>query len=106
LFRFSPKEDRVENLGKPLNQYRVRGLVMGPNGKLYGVGGDKDEMARLFSYNPASGVYQVLGSVDVDRRPFYAWRGFVFDAMAVGLDGIVYLGQAERGSKLFVYYPE
>jgi hypothetical protein len=106
LFRLGPAEGLVENLGKPLNQYRVRGLVMGARGRIYGVGGDKDDVARLFSYDPARGVFEVLGIVDVDRRPFYAWRGFVFDSMAVGLDGIVYLGQAERGSKLFVYYPE
>ena len=79
---------------------------MGARGRIYGVGGDNDELARLFSYNPARGVFDMLGSIDVDRRPFYAWRGFVFDSMAVGLDGIVYLGQAERGSRLFIYYPE
>jgi hypothetical protein len=54
LFRFDPERQRMENLGKPLNQYRIRGLVMAPNGKLYGIGGDTDEMARLFSYDPFS----------------------------------------------------
>lgn len=106
LFRFDPARARAENIGKPLNQYRLRGLVWARNGKLYGVGGDKDEMARLFSYDPVKAVYEVLGFIDVDRRPFYSWRAFLVDSMAVGHDGTIYLGQAERKSRLFVYYPE
>jgi hypothetical protein len=106
LFRFDPKELRVQNLGKALNQYRIRGLVLAQNGKVYGVGGDDDEMARLFSYDPPSGVYELLGMVDVNRRPYYSWQAYVIGAMALGPDGTVYLGQSERKSKLYLYYPE
>jgi len=105
LFRLDPSLARVENLGKPLNQYRIRGLVFAENGKLYGVGGDDDEMARLFSYDPASGVYDVLGMIDVNRRPYYSWHAYVIDAVAAGLDGTIYFGQAERKSKLYLYHP-
>jgi hypothetical protein len=100
------KTMRLDNLGKPLNQYRIRGLVFARNGKLYGVGGDDDEMARLFSYDPSNGAYQMLGMIDVNRRPYYSWQAYVIDAMAVGADGTVYLGQSERKSKLYLYYPE
>ncbi len=106
LFRLDPKTLELQNLGKPLNQYRIRGLVCAPAGKLYGVGGDDDEMARLFSYDPANGAYQMLGMIDVNRRPYYAWQAYVIDAMAIGADGTVYLGQSERKSKLYLYYPE
>jgi sugar lactone lactonase YvrE len=106
LFRLDPEKLEVRNLGKPLNQYRIRGLVLAPNGKLYGIGGDDDEMARLFSYDPATGIYEVLGMIDVNRRPYYSWQGYVFDSMVIGLDGTVYMGQAERKSKLYLYYPE
>lgn len=105
LFRLDPGTLQVDNLGKPLQQRRVRGLVAAPNGKLYGIGGDMSEMARLFSYNPTGGVYEMLGLIDVNRPPHYAWQGFVFDAMEMGSDGTVYLGQAERKSKLFLFYP-
>ncbi|MBI4875135.1 MAG: hypothetical protein HY822_10935 [Acidobacteria bacterium] len=104
LFRLNTKARRLDNLGKPLNQYRIRGLVWSPNGKLYGVGGDDDEMARLFSFRPG-GTYELLGMVDVNRRPFYAWQAYVIDALAIGLDGTIYLGQAERKSKLYLYHP-
>ncbi len=106
LFRLNTAKLEVVNLGKPLNQYRIRGLVLAHNGKLYGIGGDADEMARLFSYAPSSGLYELLGMIDVNRRPYYSWQGYVFDAMAVGLDGTVYMGQAERKSKLYLYYPQ
>lgn len=105
LFRLDPKALRVENLGKPLNQARIRGLAFA-GGKLYGAGGDDDEMARLFSYDPARGVYEILGMIDVNHRPYYAWQAYVVDALAAGADGTVYIGQAERKSNLYIYYPE
>ncbi|MBZ5591760.1 MAG: hypothetical protein LAP39_05960 [Acidobacteriia bacterium] len=106
LFRLDPKSLALENLGKPLNQYRIRGLAFARNGKLYGAGGDDDEMARLFSYDPARGAYQMLGMVDVNHRPYYSWQAYVIDAVAIGADGTLYLGQSERKSKLYLYYPE
>lgn len=105
LFRLDPKRLDVEGLGKPLNQYRIRGLAFAPNGKLYGVGGDDDEMARLFSYDLDGGIYKILGMVDVNHRPYYAWQAYVVDSLIAGLDGTMYIGQAERKSKLYIYYP-
>ncbi len=104
LFRFNPKTLAIENLGKPLSQYRIRGLVFAPNRRIYGVGGDDDDMARLFSYDPKRGVYEILGMIDVNRRPFYTWQAYVVDAMAIGNDGVIYMGQAERKSKLYLFY--
>jgi hypothetical protein len=106
LFRLDTKEPRVRNLGKPFNRYRLRALVLARNGKLYGVGGDEDDMAQLFSYDPAGGTYQLLGMIDVNRRPYYSWQAYVIDCAALGTDGTVYLGQSERKSKLYLYYPE
>jgi hypothetical protein len=105
LFRFDPGKPGIENLGKPLLQYRITGLVQGKNGKLYGVGGDEEEMVRMFSYDPASGAYEILGFIDVNRRPYYSWQAYVIQSMAVGLDGTIYLGESERISKLYLFYP-
>ncbi len=100
----TPTKLKVDNLGKPLLQYRITGLVRGSNGRLYGVGGDQDDRARLFSYNPENGAYEILGFVDVNRRPYYTWQAHVIQAMAVGLDGTIYIGQSERISKLYLFY--
>ncbi len=105
LFRLDPEKLTVTNLGKPLNQYRIDGLVRAPGGKLYGVGGDKEEMARLFSYDPSTAAYDVLGFVDVNRRPYYTWQAYEIGAMATGSDGTVYIGENERISKLYLFYP-
>ncbi len=105
LFRFDPDKLTIQNLGKPLLQYRIAGLVGAANGKIYGVGGDEDEMARLFSYDPGTASYEILGFVDVTRRPYYTWQAYVVKAMAAGLDGTVYIGQGERISRLYLFYP-
>jgi streptogramin lyase len=105
LFRFDPEKLTITNLGKPLNQYRIAGLVRAANGKFYGVGGDEDEMARLFSYDPATAGYEILGFVDVNRRPYYSWQAYVVKVLAGGLDGTIYIGSAERISRLYLFYP-
>jgi hypothetical protein len=106
LFRLDPESLHLDNLGKPLNQYRIRGLVFAHNGKLYGVGGDDEEMARLFCYDPSRGAYELLGFIDVNRRPYYSWHAYNIGAMALGKDGTIYLGESERRSRLYLYYPE
>jgi outer membrane protein assembly factor BamB len=105
LFRLDPVKLTVTNLGKPLNQYSMDGLVRTPNGKLYGVGGDQDEMARLFTYDPSTGAYTILGFIDVNRKPYYTWQAYVVGALACGSDGTVYIGENERISKLYLFYP-
>jgi len=106
LFRLHTDSLTVENLGKPLPQYRINGLVLAHNGKFYGTGGDDDDMARLFSYDPGTGAYQILGFVDVNRRPYYAWQAYRIGAICIGADGTVYLGESERTSRLYLYYPQ
>jgi outer membrane protein assembly factor BamB len=105
LFRLDPEKLTVTNLGKPLTQYRIDGLVQEPGGKLYGVGGNQEEMARLFSYDPSIGAYDVLGFVDVNRRPYYTWQAYVIGAMASDDCGTVYIGEDERISKVYLFYP-
>jgi len=106
LFRLDPVRLTVTNLGKALSQYRIAGLVRLANGDLYGIGGDQDDMARLFRYTPSSGAYDVLGFVDVNRRPYYTWQAYTIGAMICGLDGTVYLGEDERISKLYLFFPD
>jgi hypothetical protein len=105
LFRLDPVKLSVTNLGKPLNQYHVAGLATGEDGKIYGVGGDTSEMARMFSYDPASGAYNVLGFIDVNRRPYFAWQAYEIGAVIADQQGAVFIGEDERISKLYLFYP-
>jgi len=106
LFRLDPFHLTVTNLGKALSQYRISGLVLSPDGELDGVGGGQNDMARMFTYAPSSGAYDVLGFVDVNRRPYYTWQAYSIGAMVCGLDGTIYLGEDERISKLYLFYPQ
>jgi hypothetical protein len=105
LFRLDPQKLSIVNLGKPLNQYHVAGLATGEDGKIYGVGGDAPEIARMFSYDPATGAYEVLGFVDVNRRPYYAWQAYEVGAVIADQRGAIYIGEDERISKLSLFYP-
>jgi streptogramin lyase len=105
LFRLDPQKLTVTNFGKPLNQYHIAGLALGSNGKLYGVGGDTSEMARMFSFDPSAGAYDILGFVDVNRRPYYAWQAYVVGALVSDSRGTIYIGEDERISKLYLFFP-
>jgi hypothetical protein len=105
LFRFDPVKLSVQNLGKPLLAPEITALALAPDGTIYGVGGSDQDMARLFSYDPVEGAYQLLGFVDVNRRPYYSWQAYVIKAMASGLDGTIYIGESERISRLYLFYP-
>lgn len=105
LFRLDPQKLSVTNLGKPLNQYHIAGLATGTDGKLYGVGGDTSEMARMFSFDPTTGAYEILGFVDVNRRPYYTWQAYVIGALISDQRGAIYVGENERISKLYLFYP-
>lgn len=105
LFRFSPATAEVENLGKPLLSQRIRGLVLGKNRMLYGLAGDRSAPNLFFSYNLEKRRFETLGGIEVDRSPYYSWRGQQFDAMTVGHDGTIFLGESDRGGRLFFYIP-
>ena len=111
LFRFDPSEPsspeslKITNLGKPMWQYRIRGLAFSQEGDLYGVGGESGGAARLFVYRTAEGGYENLGLLDVNRSPYYAWLAFEADSMLAGPDGTIFIGESGRISHLYLLYP-
>ncbi len=105
LFKFNPQTEEVINLGKPLDQMRIRALTIGLDGKVYGIAGERKDHCHFFCYNPQSGGYSDFGIINVDRTPYYVWMGKQFDAMVTGLDGTIYIGESERKSHLFLFYP-
>jgi len=105
LFRFCPESLRIVNLGKPMWQYRIRGLTFSRSGDLFGVGGDRGGAARLFVYRLDGRGFENLGMLDVNRTPYYAWHAFEADAMVTGSDGTIFIGEAGRISHLYLLYP-
>lgn len=105
IFRFDPDQVAVINLGKPMWQYRIRGLAFSQDGDLYGVGGDRGGAARLFVYRTQTGGFENLGMLDVNRSPYYAWHAFEADSMVTGPDGTIFIGESGRISHLYLLYP-
>ncbi len=105
LFRFDPESLQISNLGKPMWQYRIRGLAFSKDGDLWGVGGDRSGAARLFAYRTEEGSFENLGLLDVNRSPYYAWLAFEADTMLTGRDGTIFIGESGRMSHLYLLYP-
>ncbi len=105
LFRFHPASQNLENLGKPLVEPRIRGLTLGRNGDLFGLGGERFGVNTFFRYDPASSTFEIMGSIEVDRSPYYARRAHQFDAMATAADGTIFMGESDRGGHLFFFIP-
>jgi hypothetical protein len=107
LFSFNPNTMQLNNLGKARESRRLRCLSVGKDGKVYFMAGERSSSrpCQFYAYNPMAGAFETLGLLIVDRSPYYYWRGQQFDCMTTGLDGTIYLGESERKSHLFLYFP-
>lgn len=103
LFYLEFETERIVSLGKPVTQPRVRCLTVGGDGYLYGVGGAPGGMGHLFRYNPAVGDLRDLGIPLASSERY--WHGYEFAAAATGINGEIYLGECDRISHLFIYFP-
>ncbi len=106
LIQLDIENDRVIVLGKPRVQRRMRAMKVGLDDKLYMITGEFGRFCKLQTYDLSGHLgFDELGPLSVDRSPYYAWRGYQFDAMAIGTDGTVFCGQSDRGGRLFFYMP-
>jgi len=76
-------------------------LTIGKDGCIYGVAGKS--CCHLFRYNPKDGELMDLGILYVSAPR--SWHGYEFAAMVTGEKGEIYLGESDRISHLFVYFP-
>lgn len=105
LVRLDLEAERVIVLGKPRIARRARAMKVGADGIVYMVLGELERICKLYTYDPKGGGFSDLGVLAVDRSPYYAKRAYQFDAMAIGRDGAVYIGESDRRGKLFIYLP-
>jgi len=105
VFRFNPEKMKIFNLGKPIWQYRIRGLAFSREGDLWGVGGEKGGAARLFVYRMQTGSYESLGMLHVNRAPFYSWLAYEADCMLAGPNGTLFIGENNRQAHLYLLFP-
>jgi len=103
LFMFDPKEGRMVSLGKPTFQPRTRAIAIGRDRKVYGISGRRGGCGHLFRYDLSTGDLRDLGIPLAHSDQF--WHGYEFDSMVTGRGGEIYLGESDRISHLFIYYP-
>ncbi len=106
LVRLEPELDRAVVLGKPRIARRMRAMRIGADDVVYMITGEFERACKLHTYD-LSGQrgFQELGPFAVDHSPYYSWRAYQFDSMAIGPDGTVFCGESERRGKLFFYIP-
>ena len=100
-----PESEQVKvlSLGKPTWSGYIRALTTGLDGKIFGIAGRGDVFSRLFVYDPEQRSLRDLGILEATFiRP---WVGQRFDAMTTGVNGEIFLGESDRISHLFVYFP-
>ncbi len=103
IFRFDPENNEVTTFGKPAAQSMVCGMAA-TGGKIYCIIGREDDCAHLTVYDPVKGSLRDLGCpLAHSERP---WNGYVFASMCRGGNGQLFLGEFDRISQLFIYYPK
>jgi len=105
VFRFDPETMKIQNLGKPIWQQRIRGLAFSQDGDLWGVGGEPGGSARVFVYRTHEGSFESGGMLHVNRTPYYAWLAYEAESMVAGPDGTIFIGETGRLAHLYLLYP-
>jgi WD40 repeat protein len=108
IFKANLTVEKIQVLGKPMVERRVRAMTLGKDNRLYMICGQKDNICRMFSYNLSDNNEGFLdyGVLGVDRSPYYAKNAYQFDAMCTAVDGTIFIGESDRRAKLFFYIPE
>jgi hypothetical protein len=103
LFRFNTATLEVTSCGRVLTDHRIRALVIGDDGVLHGCAGSPGKNSHLFRWNPKIGEIKDLGLPMVHFPK--NWICYDISSLTVGRNGEIYLGESERTSYLFIYYP-
>jgi hypothetical protein len=106
IFRLDMETMNMYNLGKPRITRRIRGMALGLDDNLYILAGEMDEPVKLFTYNTKTrDGYLNYSYLSVDRSPYYQKRGYQFEAITVGKDNSIFMGESDRRGKLFIFTP-
>lgn len=108
LFKVDTETGNINNLGKPIMMNRLKGLVFGADGFLYGLAGGAPGYSHLFKYDPAKGYYDMGNPQFTMRVPGLdkdiEWRGFQLGTVAASPDGkYIVMGEDESLSQLLVF---
>ncbi|HBE03223.1 MAG: hypothetical protein A2096_03025 [Spirochaetes bacterium GWF1_41_5] len=104
LFSYDKNRNFIRSIGKPAMNNGIPALCSGNDYRIYGINGTGDDIARLFCYDIKNNDCKDLGILQASGIPKF-WVGHCFESMATGLNGEIYIGESDRISHLFIYYP-
>jgi hypothetical protein len=113
LFTFDPRTQELIDLGKPLRQQRIQGLVF-IEGMLYGIGGEDEGVPRAFKFDPETRGFHLGGLLRADQEGskypdngiMKAEQGYLYErfgAMVADGQGNIYLGTTGRLGNLYIW---
>jgi hypothetical protein len=103
LFGINLATRDVRSLGQIDSFSPVNAMSVTTDGRLFGIAGGKDDVGRLFVYDPQRHELRDLGiAISVLGARVY---GFVFGCATTWKDGAIVLGEADATSHLWVYFP-
>lgn len=107
LIKLDIENEETIVLGKPrMVMRRLRAMKVGKDNNIYMITGEFEKSCKLHTYDlTGKKGFSDLGPLAVDRSPYYSWRAYQFDAIAIAADGTVLCGESDRGGKLFLYIP-
>ncbi|MCK5157201.1 MAG: PQQ-like beta-propeller repeat protein [Spirochaetales bacterium] len=103
IFRLNTATLELTGYGRPIPDHRIRSLVIGNDGMIYGCAGAPEKVSHLFALNPKNGEVKDLG-IPMVHFP-KNWICYDISALSVGRNGEIYIGKSERISYLLIYYP-
>jgi hypothetical protein len=103
LFTWDPASGALVNLGKPVRQSNVRALTEGHDALVYGIAEEPGGLAHLFAFDPGRRGFTDLGLVGSAFPE--NWHAHSIGCLSTGPFGEVFLGETDRISHVFVYYP-
>lgn len=102
IFSYDPESGEKRTFGKATDQCNVCAMSISGN-KVYALVGNPGDCCHLTVFDPATRDLLDLGALLArSERP---WNGYCFSSMATGNNGIVYMGEKDRISHLFMYFP-
>lgn len=103
LFSWDPGSGDLVNVGKPVRQSNIRALAEGLDGRLFGIAEEPGGLAHLFVFNPVRGGFTDLGLVGSAFPE--NWYAHSLGCLSTGPFGEIFVGETDRLSHLFIYYP-